>query len=54
MPKSESPNYYMGNPNLKSVSVKQEFTKEEIEEYVKCSEDPIHFIKNYVKIVVIK
>ena len=51
MPKSESPNYYMGNPNLKSVGVKQEFTKEEIAEYVKCSEDPIYFIKNYVKIV---
>lgn len=42
---------YLGNHNLKAANVKQEFTKEQIEEYLKCSEDPLYFINNYVKIV---
>lgn len=42
---------YLGNPNLKKTNVTQEFTPEQIEEYVKCSKDPIYFIENYIKIV---
>lgn len=42
---------YLGNPNLKRANVNVSFTPEQIEEYVKCSQDPIYFIKNYVKIV---
>jgi len=42
---------YLGNPNLKCVGVEQEFTEEQVEEYVKCSNDPLYFINNYVKIV---
>ena len=42
---------YLGNPNLKCIGVEQEFTKEQVEEYVKCSNDPLYFINNYVKIV---
>ena len=42
---------YLGNHNLKAANVKQEFTKEQVEEYLKCSEDPLYFINNYVKIV---
>ena len=42
---------YLGNPNLKGPGVKIEFTKEQVEEYVKCANDPIYFTKNYVKIV---
>lgn len=42
---------YLGNPNLKGPGVKIEFTKEQIDEYVKCANDPIYFIKNYIKIV---
>lgn len=42
---------YLGNLNLKAANVKQEFTKEQIQEYMKCAEDPLYFIKNYVKIV---
>jgi len=42
---------YLGNHNLKASGVNVEFTKEQIKEYVKCSEDPLYFIKNYVKIV---
>ena len=36
---------YLGNPNLKKVNVAVEFTKEQIEEFSKCSKDPLYFIK---------
>jgi hypothetical protein len=42
---------YLGNHNLKAAGVQQEFTKEQIEEYVKCSKDPLYFVTNYIKIV---
>ena len=42
---------YLGNPNLKPVGVQQQFTPEQVQEYVKCSNDPLYFIKKYVKIV---
>ncbi len=42
---------YLGNPNLKRANVQVSFTPEQVQEYVKCSQDPIYFIKNYVKIV---
>ena len=42
---------YLGNPLLKKANVKQDFTKEQIEEYVKCAKDPVYFTKNYVQIV---
>ena len=42
---------YLGNPNLKKANVTQEWTKEELIEYQKCMDDPLHFIQSYVKIV---
>ncbi len=42
---------YLGNKNLKAAGSKVEFTKEQVEEYIKCSKDPLHFIRTYVKIV---
>jgi hypothetical protein len=42
---------YLGNPHLKKANTKQEFTKEQVAEYIKCSKDPLYFCKNYVKIV---
>ena len=42
---------YLGNPNLKKVNTPAEFTKEQIEEYQKCSNDPLYFMENYVRIV---
>ena len=42
---------YLGNPLLKKANVSQEFTKEQIIEFVACREDPVYFAKNYVKIV---
>jgi hypothetical protein len=43
--------FYKGNPNLKAANVQIQFTKEQIEEYVKCSKDPLYFITKYMMIV---
>ena len=42
---------YLGNPNLKKANIAQEFSPEEVQEYIRCSEDPTYFILNYIKIV---
>lgn len=42
---------YRDNPLLKKVGVNHEYTKEEIDEYIKCSQDPVYFITKYIKIV---
>ena len=42
---------YRDNPLLKKVGVNHQYTKEQIEEYVKCSKDPVYFCMNYIKIV---
>ena len=43
--------HYLGNPKLKSSNVPVEFTEEQLAEYVKCHDDPVHFITEYVKII---
>ena len=43
--------HYLGNPLLKKSNVPVNWTKEQILEYQKCMENPIYFIKNYIKIV---
>ena len=42
---------YLGNPNLKNVGQNIEWTEDTLTEYMKCKEDPEHFIVNYVQIV---
>lgn len=42
---------YRDNPLLKKVGVEHKFTQEQVEEYIKCSKDPIYFCMNYIKIV---
>lgn len=42
---------YLGNPLLKGGNIKIEFTKEQLEEYIKCSQDPVYFMENHMKIV---
>ena len=42
---------YLGNPNLKKANATTNFTPEQVEEFIKCSQDPVYFIKNYIKIV---
>jgi hypothetical protein len=48
---SSKSNKYLGNANLKSAGVNINFSPEQIEEYMKCANDPLYFISNYVKIV---
>lgn len=43
--------YFAGNPKLKKANVEISYTKEQFEEYIKCVQDPVYFINNYVKIV---
>jgi hypothetical protein len=42
---------YLGNDNLKRIGVELSYTEEQVKEILKCSEDPVYFIKTYVKIV---
>ena len=44
---------YLGNPNLKKAHTSSRFTKKQIEEVVKCLDDPKYFIEQYLKIVTI-
>jgi hypothetical protein len=42
---------YLGNQRLKKVGIDLSYTEEQVAEIIKCTEDPVHFIKTYVKIV---
>lgn len=42
---------YRDNSLLKRIGVDHNYTKEQVEEYIKCAEDPIYFCVNYIKIV---
>ncbi len=42
---------YLGNPNLKKANTTVEFSTEQIQEFIKCKQDPIYFARNYIKIV---
>lgn len=41
---------YLGNNNLKPVGMQVSMNVFEQNEYIKCADDPIYFIENYVKI----
>jgi len=42
---------YLGNPKLKPTGVELSYTEEQAIEIAKCIDDPVYFIKTYVKIV---
>jgi hypothetical protein len=42
---------YLGNPLLKSAYVPQDFSEEQVGEYIRCQQDPLHFISEHIKIV---
>jgi len=48
---NETPKSYLGNSLLKASNVKINFSRGEVEEYLKCVSDPIYFIETYCKIV---
>lgn len=44
-------NTYNGNSNVKRDGVTHNFTQHEVEEYVRCSQDPAYFAKTYCKVI---
>jgi hypothetical protein len=46
----QTKNTYRDNPLLKRVGVQINYTQEQLDEYIKCAEDPIYFAK-YIKII---
>ena len=42
---------YLGNPNLKKAGTEIQFTKKQVEEWIKCKQDPLYFALNYIKII---
>jgi hypothetical protein len=49
--KLDAKDSYRDNPLLKRSGVNWRWTQAQIDEYAKCATDPIHFAKNYIKIV---
>jgi hypothetical protein len=47
-PKNEG---YLGNNLVKRAGIETKYTEEEMQEYLKCSKDPVHFIENYTQII---
>jgi hypothetical protein len=43
--------FYMGNKLVKGDAVNQNFTKEEVSEYMKCMSSPIYFAEKYIKVI---
>jgi hypothetical protein len=41
--------YYL-NPNIKRTNLEESYTPEQVQEYIRCSQDPVYFIQKYVKI----
>ena len=42
---------YLGNPNLKKAGTEIQFTKKQVQEWIKCKEDPLYFALNYIQII---
>ena len=42
---------YLGNTQIKKAGVEAKYTKKQLEEYLKCSENPAYFIESYTKII---
>ena len=42
---------YLGNPNLKKAGTEIQFTREQVEEWIKCKQDPLYFAMKYMQII---
>lgn len=42
---------YQSNPNLPNEQYRHSFTQAELDEYIKCSEDPVYFALKYIRII---
>ena len=43
--------FYSGNPLLKKSRIQIPWTQEQVQEWLKCAQDPIYFAEKYIKIV---
>jgi hypothetical protein len=41
---------YRNNPKLKPPGTELQYSKEELDEYIKCAKDPVYFCSKYVKV----
>lgn len=48
---NQNENSYLGNPNVKRDGVVEEFTHEQIQEYIRCTKDPAYFVTKYMKVI---
>lgn len=48
---SANKDIYLNNKNLKRAGVSLSWSPDQVSEFIKCAEDPIYFIKTYIKIV---
>ena len=46
---SQIKDFYL-NPKIKRTNLQENYSKEQVEEYLRCSEDPVYFIEKYVRI----
>lgn len=51
--KAKASKGYLNNPNLKQIGETIQFTQEMVIEYAKCAEDPIYYLENYAKVIVL-
>jgi hypothetical protein len=42
---------YQSNPNLPNEQYRHSFTQHELDEYVKCADDPVYFARKYIRII---
>jgi len=42
---------YLGNPNLKKAGTEIQFTKKQVQEWIKCKDDPLYFACKYMQII---
>jgi len=43
--------YYKNNPLLRNANVEWPLTQDQLNEYIKCANDPEYFIENYIKVL---
>lgn len=41
---------YRNNPKLKPPGIELQYTKEQLDEYIKCANDPVYFCNKYIKV----
>lgn len=48
---ARTPFSYQNNPNLPNEQYRHSFTQVELDEYIRCADDPVYFAKKYIKII---